>query len=171
MSLDGFIARADGTIDWLDAVAAEGEDYGYGAYLAGIDTVLLGRRTFDTVRGFEVWPYAGRRVVVLTRDLDRSPVHGEEYSNAPLPELLDQLGVSGSRQVYVDGGAAISAAITAGALDRLTVSIIPVVLGTGRPLFRLARGDRPLELESVRSWPSGLVQLAYGLGPGTRPPA
>ncbi len=168
MSLDGFIARGDGTIDWLEGVATEGEDYGYGAYLAGIDTVLLGRRTFDTVRAFESWPYAGRRVVVWTRDVDRSPVHGEEYANTPISELLDQLGVSGARNVYVDGGATISAAISAGVLDRLTVSIIPIVLGAGRPLFRLARGDVPLRLESARNWPSGLVQLVYGLGPSVK---
>ena len=100
-SVDGFIAREDGSHDWLERVQAAGEDYGYGAFMDAVGALVLGRATWDTVVGFGEWPYAGKRVVVLThRPLDAS--HGEEVHAGALAPLLDRLGAEGVGRVYLD---------------------------------------------------------------------
>ncbi|HMV70394.1 MAG TPA: dihydrofolate reductase family protein [Myxococcota bacterium] len=158
-SLDGFIAREDGGIDWLDRVARDGEDYGYGAFSASVDTLVIGRGTWDTVAGFPDWPYAGRRVIVLShRPL--TPRADEERRSGDLAALLDRLGDEGARSVYLDGGQVIRQAIAAGLVDTLTVSVIPVTLGAGRPLFGPSP-ERAWRLLEARSWNSGLAQLRY----------
>lgn len=160
-SLDGFIARADGGIDWLSLVEMPGEDYGYGRFAASIDALIMGRNTYDTALGFEAWPYAGKRVIVLSnRPFD--PKHGEESrSGADLPALVEELANDGVQRVYVDGGNVIRQFLAAGLIDDLTLSIIPIVLGSGKPLFGELGVELPLHLESTHSWPSGLAQLRY----------
>ena len=130
----------------------------------------MGRRTYDTVLGFEQWPYAGKRCFVLTHR--RVPAsHGEEFLAGTPPEVWAQVARTGVRRLYVDGGSVVSAFLAADLLDDLTVSIIPVVLGRG---IRLFQGDLPgssATLESCRSLPSGVVQLKYRTrspGMGTR---
>lgn len=161
ISLDGFIARADGGIDWLTTVERPGEDYGFGAFFGAVDTLVLGRKTYETALGFDAWPYAGKRVVVLTRDPSRAPRHGEELTSSELPALLERLGDQGARHVYLDGGVTIGRALAAGVVDELTVSIIPVLLGEGLPLAPHVGRDAGLTLLEHRAFPSGLVQLRY----------
>ncbi len=157
-SLDGYIARRDGRLDWLAAVQQPGEDYGYARFAETVDVVVLGRGTYDTVQGFDAWPYSGKRVIVLThRPAD--PRHGEELFGGDPAELVARLAADGHRRAYVDGGRVIQQFLAAGLLDDLTISIIPVVLGGGIPLFE--GSERALALDGVEAFPSGLVQLRY----------
>lgn len=159
-SVDGYIAREDGGLDWLDAVQAEGEDYGFGEFFAAVDVLVLGRRTYDTVLGFDAWPYAGKRCIVLTHR-PASARHGEEFSAEDPAALVARLGREGARRLYVDGGAVIRQFLAAGLIDDLTLSLIPVLLGRGIRLFTDSAPTTRLLVERVRSWPSGLVQLTY----------
>jgi dihydrofolate reductase len=162
-SLDGFIARRDGSIDWLSIVQTPGEDYGYARFFADVDALVMGRGTYDTVRGFPSWPYGGKRCVVLTHD-PPSPVHGEQFhTGSPVP-LLEQLHAEGVRRVYVDGGAVIRQFLAADLIDDITLSIIPVLLGDGIRLFDDGGPGKRLRLEASQAFPSGLVQLRYQSG-------
>jgi dihydrofolate reductase len=157
VSLDGFIARPDGGLDWLEPF--EGE-HGYTAFIAGVDTILMGRATWEVVAGFPEWPFAGKRVAVLThRPL--AAAHGELALAGTPAAALEALAAAGARSVYVDGGAVVSQFLAAGLLDELTVNLIPTVLGSGIPLFQGALPERRLALQSSRAWPSGLVQSRY----------
>lgn len=159
-SIDGFIARPDGGLDWLAQVERPGEDYGHAAFMASIDTVVVGRTTWETVRGFSPWPYEGKRVVVMTRR-PLEAAHGEEaFAGAPAA-LCAKLEAEGARHAYVDGGVVIRDFLRADRLDELTLSTIPVVLGAGIPLWDGAGLERGFRLESARAFPSGLVQSRY----------
>lgn len=165
-SLDGYIARADGSIDYLSMVERAGEDYGYGQFFASIDALIIGRSTYDLALGFEPWPYAGKRLVVLTRKPPQAK-HGEEFYAGDPVALVQGLAQSGVQRAYIDGGAVIQQFLSARLIDDLTVSIIPVLLGGGIRLFGEMPGDLALELTSSKSFESGLVQITYrskGLG-------
>jgi dihydrofolate reductase len=156
-SLDGFIARQDGSIDWLKTVERPGEDYGYADFAASIDTLLVGRKTYDTVLGFDAWPYAGKRVAVLTRR-PPAPKHDERFVSGDPASVLKSL--PDARRIYVDGGDVIQQFLAAGLIDELTLSTIPLLLGEGIPLFGKAP-ERRFTLESSKHFPSGLVQSRY----------
>lgn len=160
-SLDGFIARADGAIDWLSIVEREGEDYGIRAFYDSVDTLVMGRKTYEAALGFAAWPYAGLRCVVLTRDAARTARQGEEFFAGELGALFDRLGAEGARRVYVDGGTVIAQALEAGLVEDFTLSVIPVLLGEGTPLAPGLGADVRLELVEHRAFASGLVQLRY----------
>lgn len=157
-SLDGFIARRDGSLDWLKIVEQPGEDYGYAKFAATVDTLVMGRGTYDVVVGFPEWAYAGKRVIVLTHRPGEAR-HGEEFFAGSVEELAARLERDGVRRVYVDGGIVIQQFLAAKLVDDLTISVIPVLLGDGLPLF--AHSEAALALEGVERWPSGLVQLRY----------
>jgi dihydrofolate reductase len=158
MSLDGFIARPDGAVDWLDGYEAPPGEYA--AFFGSIDTVLIGRATYDLVLGFPEWPYASKHVAVLTH---RPPVprHGETFLAGEPADVLGRLAASGSRSVYVDGGDVVSQFLGAGLLHELTVTVVPLVLGAGRRLFQGALPERRFSLVSSRAHPSGLVRIHY----------
>jgi len=156
-SLDGFIARPDGGLDWLTPFQSE---HGYTAFFQTVDTVLIGRATWEVVGGFPAWPFDGKRVAVLThRPLAAG--HGELALSGGLSEVLAALSAGGARSIYVDGGAVVSQFLAAGLLDELTLNLIPVVLGEGIPLFQGELPERRLALASSQAYPSGLVQLRY----------
>ncbi len=160
MSLDGFIARKDGSIDWLARVELPDEDYGFQRFFDSVDTLAIGRSTWEVARAFDPWPYQGKRCVVLThRPLDA--LHGEESFAGSAWQLVEQFSTMGTHHVYVDGGTVVRQFLAAGLLDALTVSIIPLVLGEGIPLFGGALHEHGLVLEESRSWPSGLLQVRY----------
>lgn len=178
-SVDGFIARADGAIDWLPGPEAAGspspsaaapEDYGYGAFMASIDTLVIGRKTWDQVRSFGFWPYAGKQVVVWTRQpslLTLPPDLADTVqASADAPSrLVERLAARGAKQLYVDGGQTVTAFLAAGLIDRLIVTRIPVLLGGGIPLFGALPRDIVLQHIATRSYPTGLVQSEYRVGP------
>ncbi len=164
VSLDGFIARDDGALDWLAPMQVEGEDYGYAAFSAGIDALVLGRSTYDSVLAFPDWPFAGKRVRVLTHRA-LAPRHGEAAHAGALRPLLQQLALEGVRSVYLDGGQAIRLGLREGVVDALTLNVVPVLLGRGRPLFGAEVPASSWRLESSRAYPSGLVQNRYRPAP------
>jgi len=168
LSLDGFIARRDGSIDWLALVEREGEDYGYRSFLDSVDTLVVGRSTYNLALGFEPWPYAGKRCVVLSH-APPAPRHGEEFYSGSPRELCANLAAQGARRVYVDGGTVIQQFLSANLVTDLTLSVIPVLLGDGVRLFGATGGDLPLELLASRRFDSGLVQLEYRVLPRESP--
>ncbi|HWL88891.1 MAG TPA: dihydrofolate reductase family protein [Polyangiaceae bacterium] len=162
-SLDGFIARSDGRIDWLSIVEKRGEDYGYGRFFGSIDTLVVGRKTYELALGFADWPYAGKRCMVMTR-AKLAARHGETFFEGEPAALVDRLAREGSKHIYVDGGAVIQQFVAAGLVSDVTISMIPILLGEGIPLFGKIGRDVRLDLVESRAFDSGLVQLAYRIG-------
>jgi dihydrofolate reductase len=171
-SVDGYIARPDGTLDWLTGRPAEEEtgqhdpeeDFGYGAFLDTVDALFMGRGTFDVVQGFEGdWPYPKPVYVWTSRPDGIEPKPGADVRvvAGTLDDALERLRADGIERVYVDGGATIRAWLDAGLVDRMTVSTVPVLIGDGIPLFGGTAGDIALELESSVTFPGGMVQRRY----------
>ena len=166
-SLDGYIAREDGSLDWLmeaNASVPAGEDCGYAEFMAETDAIVMGRSTFETVASFPEWPYGKTPVVVMTRSGVTTPiVPGASVSiSDEAPEaLLTRLGAQGLGRVYLDGGKLIQSFLAAGAVDEITVTTIPRLLGRGMPLFGELPQDIPLTLARSRSWPFGFVQQTW----------
>lgn len=161
-SLDGYIARADGSLDWLPQV--EGEDFGYEAFIAEVDTLVMGRTTYDVVRSFGAWPFGERRVVVLTTRAFEPPPEatGLVTAVAGTPrEVIAALSAEGRQHAYIDGGQVVQQFLAAGCVDTLTVSRIPVLLGGGIPLFGALPTEVRLEHVRTRAYPAGLVQSTY----------
>ena len=171
-SLDGFIARPDGTLDWLTGRPDEEEtgqhdpdqDFGYGAFLETIDALFMGRGTFDVVLGFEGdWPYPKPVYVWTSRPDEIEVPSGADVRvvSGTLDEALDRLRRDGIGRVYVDGGATIREWLRAGLVDRMTVSVVPVLIGEGIPLFGGTGDDIRLELVSCETFDGGMVQRTY----------
>jgi dihydrofolate reductase len=164
-SLDGYIARVDGSIDWLEDASTEtGEDYGFRQFFSSVDTLVMGRNTFETVLSFEKWPYGDKPVVVLSSRLARAPEDApktvEVMSGAPA-EVVQRLSARGAKHLYVDGGLTIQRFLQAGLIQSLTISKIPILLGSGIPLFGPLAKDVRLRHARTQSYPSGLVQSEY----------
>ena len=162
MSLDGYIAKPDGDIHFLDQVEQEGEDYGYTAFIESVDTVVLGRKTYDKVlsMGAEM-PYGNRQVFVLTRQ--PQPAKGQTtFYSGSLSELISSLKAQAGKNIFCDGGAETALQFLRNDLfDELTVSIIPVLLGEGIRLFGENFPEQKLQLIESKTFEKGLVQLHY----------
>ncbi|OYW54418.1 MAG: deaminase [Rhodobacterales bacterium 17-64-5] len=168
-SLDGYIARPDGQLDWLIRPEHAGEDHGYAAFMARIDAILMGRGTYEAVVGFDPWPY-DKPVLVLSRHLagTEPPDHlRSKVSFADLPPraAMDQLGQQGAARVYVDGGQIVQAFLRQGLITDIVLSRLPVLIGAGRSLFGPTGGDIHLVHERTDTFPSGLVQSRYEVRP------
>jgi dihydrofolate reductase len=159
-SLDGYIARSDGTFDFLSIVERPDEDYGFAEFFASVDALVIGRNTYETALAFPEWPYAGKRCIVLTHR-ETPSVHGEQFFAGEPAALVDTLGLSGAQRLYVDGGAVIRQFLADGLIDDLTLSIVPMLLGQGVPLFGPEVPEQLLVLKTSKSYESGLVQLCY----------
>ena len=163
-SLDGFIAREDGAIDWLPVPAPGGEDYGYQEFVDGVDAVLMGRNTFDLVKSFDPWPYADKPMFVLSnRDLELAPDFGrtvERVSGKPGKVAAD-LDSRGIERVYLDGGRAIQEFLRAGLVGDLVITRVPVLIGKGIPLFAELGRDIRLRHTGTQAYPDGLVQSRF----------
>jgi len=170
-SLDGFIARENGDLDWLPVPEAGGEDYGYVAFMKSVDALVMGRNTYEKALSFGGWPYAKKRVVVLTsRPLSPPPAGVKVETMAGEPaSIIEQLASSGAPRLYVDGGDTIRRFLNAGAIQRLIVTVIPVLIGRGIPLFGHLGRDIHLTHVATRSWPNGLVQSEYLVAPNKNP--
>lgn len=162
LSMDGYIAGPGGDLSWLEAYGSDSvEETGYQRLFDDIDTLVMGRNTHEKVLSFGFWPYAGKRVVVLTHR-PFIPVNGEIAQDALLPEMLTYLGSLGSRHVYLDGGQVVRQGIAAGMVDEITLSWVPVVLGDGIRLFDGPLGASHWSARELRRLPSGIVQVVYG---------
>jgi dihydrofolate reductase len=160
-SVDGFIARRDGTFGFLPD---DPEPHGYDEFMASVDTIVIGRKTFETVLGFEGWPYGEKRVVVLSSSpLDFSSIVGgkvEQMGGSPA-EIVAQLAATGSQHLYVDGGITIQRFLRDGLIQRLIITRVPVLIGEGIPLFGSLPHDVRLQHVATRHYLSGLVQTEY----------
>jgi dihydrofolate reductase len=162
-SVDGFIARPGGELDWLPP--GGGEEHGYEAFMESIDALVIGRKTYETVLGFNAWPYGNKRVFVLsTRPLAAAPAGAvvEHLSGSP-DDIVSQLEAVGIRHAYVDGGITIQRFLRAGLIQRIIITRVPVLIGEGIPLFGVTGRDIPLKHVATRHYPSGLVQTEYAV--------
>ncbi len=161
-SLDGFIARYNGEYDFLPADG--GEPHGYDEFIATVDALVIGRKTFETVLAFPEWPYGDRQVIVLSsRPLDFSTVRGgrvEQMSGNPA-EIIARLVARGFKHFYVDGGLTVQGFLRAGLVQRITITRVPVLIGDGIPLFGSLPHDVQLRHIATQSYASGLVKSEY----------
>lgn len=169
ISLDGFIARQDGDIEWLLQRDDPTEDHGYAFFIADKDLIVMGRGSYEKVMTFDTWPY-DRPVLVLSNRLADAPVpeilKGKvRFSNSTPKEAIEKLAEQNVRRVYVDGGRLVQSFLRDGMVADMVITTVPVLLGSGRPLFGALPQDIDLKLLSSRSFPSGLVQSSYRLAP------
>ena len=161
-SVDGFIARRNGKFDFLPA--GGGEPHGYDEFMASVDALVIGRKTFETVLGMAAWPYGEKRVVVLSsRPLDLSAAREgvvEQMAGTPA-EIVAKLAASGAHHLYVDGGITIQEFLRAGLVQRLIITRVPVLIGEGIPLFGTLPRDVRLQHVTTHQYASGLVQTEY----------
>src|SRR6202041_2461130 len=161
-SVDGFIARAGGELDFLPEDG--GEPHGYPEFIASVDALVIGRNTFEIVLAFPEWPYGDKRVVVLSsQPLDLSAVRGgrvEQMTGTPA-EIVSKLAASGAQHLYVDGGITIQRFLRAGLVQRLIITRVPVLIGEGIPLFGTLPHDIRLRHVATKHYQSGLVQTEY----------
>jgi dihydrofolate reductase len=162
-SVDGFIARPNGDLDFLPP--GGGEPHGYNEFIATVDAIVIGRKTFETVLAMEDWPYGDKRVVVLSsRPVDLSGAGGVvEQMGGPPADIVSQLAASGAHHLYIDGGITIQGFLRAGLIQRLVITRVPVLIGGGVPLFGALPRDIRLRHIATRHYPSGLVQSEYQL--------
>jgi dihydrofolate reductase len=161
-SLDGFLARADGSFDFLPD---EVEPHGYEEFVATVDALVIGRKTYETVLGFGGWAYGKKPVVVLSsRSIAAAPSGAvvEHMSGAPA-DIVVQLEARGIQHIYVDGGFTIQRFLQAGLINRLIITRIPVLIGTGISLFGPLQRDISLKHVATRHFPSGIVQSEYAV--------
>jgi dihydrofolate reductase len=164
-SLDGFIARPDGDIGWLLERDDPTEDHGYASFIADKDAIVMGRGSYEKVLTMGEWAY-DRPVLVLSRQLAGTPVpealQGKvRFSNCTPSDAMTQLASEGVRRVYVDGGQVVQSFLRDSLIADMVVTTVPVLIGTGIPLFGALPQDVSLALESSRHFPSGLVQSTY----------
>ena len=168
-SIDGFIARKDGNLDWLDRAnekVSEGEDCGYKAFMAAVDVLVMGRKTFDKVLSFGSWPYGDKKVWVLSRGEVTIPEQIQstvQFTNKQPTELLAELETQEVKHVYVDGGATIQSFLQCNLIDNVTITMAPVAIGTGIALFGDLRSDIVLNHKETNTFEGGYVQLSYAL--------
>jgi dihydrofolate reductase len=161
-SVDGFIARPNGELDFLPP--GGGEPHGYDEFMASVDALVIGRNTFETVLAFPTWPYGDKRVVVLgSRPIDLSAVRGGvvEQMAGPPAEIVAKLAARGIDHLYVDGGITIQRFLRDGLVQRLIITRVPVLIGEGIPLFGSLPRDVRLRHIATRHYPSGLVKTEY----------
>ena len=164
-SLDGFMARLDGALDFLPP--GGGAPHGYEAFMDTVDALVIGRNTFDSVLAFDAWPYGRKPVFVLSsRALPPIPTDAvvEHVSGTP-SDIVALLAARDFRHLYVDGGITIQQFLRAGLIQRLIVTRVPVLIGTGIPLFGPLEQDIPLEHVRTQHYAGGLVQSEYRVGP------
>lgn len=160
-TLDGFIARPNGDLDFLPP--GGGEPHGYAEFFVSVDALVIGRKTFETVLSFPEWPYAHKPVIVLSsRPLDLSQVSGrvEQMAGDPV-EIVSRLAARGFHQLYIDGGVTIQEFLRAGLIQRLIVTRVPVLIGHGVPLFGTLDRDVKLHHIETKQYASGLVKSEY----------
>ncbi len=161
-SLDGYIARTDGGIDWLDQVESAATDYGYADFYRGIDALVRGSKTYEQALAFGAWPYPGKPSYVYTRrplTTDRNDVI---FTALAPREWLTQCSAAGLGTIWLVGGARLLATFQQSRLiDEYVISVVPTLLGSGIPLWAASGPQVNMTCLETRTYPSGLVQLRY----------
>ena len=166
-SLDGFIAGKNHTLDWLDeanATVPKGEDCGYQAFMDSIDTLVMGRKTFEKVLTFGSWPYDNKSVIVLSShplDIPKDIASTVSHSSETPTELYTRMKKAGCKRLYIDGGITIQRFLAAGLINDLTITLIPIILGGGIPLFGDLENNVQLKHTKTKTFNFGFVQLTY----------
>ncbi len=170
ISMDGFIARRDGRLDWLPGsdgtvqAGMENEDFGYGELFSKTDALVLGRNTFEFVRGAGEWPYGNKPVVVLSQSLRKLPAGlpaAVQLMSGNPDELTAVWELQGWKHIYLDGGKTVQQFLRAGLVTELIITRVPVLIGTGIRLFGSLDKDLVLHHKETRSWDNGFVQSRY----------
>ncbi|NOU20059.1 MAG: dihydrofolate reductase [Bacteroidales bacterium] len=162
MSLDGYIADANDDLSFLSMVEQEGQDYGYSDFVKTVDTIIIGRKTYEKLisMGYN-YPHTDKDVYIITR-IERSPSGAFKYYSGDLKELVLKLKGQQGKNIYCDGGAEIVNELLKNSLiDEFVISVIPIFLGGGIRLFKDGRPVQKLELLSTKQFNKGLVQLHY----------
>jgi dihydrofolate reductase len=166
-SIDGFIARKDGALDWLDKASKgvqKSEDCGFNAFLSSVDAMIMGRKTFEFVRDSGQWPYRGKKLIILssgTTSVPESLKDDVTISHEKPKPLLKRLSQDGIQHVYVDGGKTINGFLNEQLIDEIIITVMPVSIGQGIALFDHSNGDIELTLRSSKTYTGGIVQLHY----------
>lgn len=162
MSLDGYIAKPDDDLGFLSIVEKEGEDYGYGEFIKTIDTVIIGRKTYDKVMSMEIgFPYADKNVFVFTRT-SISDTDAVKFYSGNLKTLITKIKSENGKNIFCDGGAeTVNELLYDDLIDEFIISMIPVLVGDGKKLFKDGRPEQRLKLISTKHFDTGLVQLHY----------
>ena len=167
-SLDGFIARENGNLDWLPgsdgSEDGSGEDYGYHDFIESVDVLVMGRYTFEKVLSFGEWSYGKTKVIVLNSkeiEIPKSIKETVESRSCSPAELVEELRQASAKHLYIDGGKTIQGFLKAGLIDELIITTVPVLIGKGLPLFGVLEQDIKLQLIESRSFEKGFVQSKY----------
>lgn len=162
-SLDGFIARKNGGLDWLPTPREGDEDYGYAEFMSTVDNIVMGRNTFEKVLSFGNWPYEKKVVVLTSQNLTLPSELADKVEIASLPprKLVQHLEQHGVRHIYLDGGLTIQGFLREGLIHEMIITTIPILIGNGLPLFGQLAQDIKLELLESKSFMSGLTQNKY----------
>ncbi len=166
-SLDGYIARTDGSLDWLDNLDnPDKSDYGYGEFIESVDTIIMGRKTYEVVSGFDIpWPYTNKKTYVVSRSKDlRIDSPDTHLLPAISQEAINALRKESDKNIWlVGGGHLVSSFVNLHAIDEIILSLVPVVLGEGIPLFPDKSIEVHFALNDHQVFSNGLVQLHYVL--------
>ncbi len=162
MSLDGYIAKPNDDLSFLSIVQKEGEDYGYADFVSTVDTVILGRKTYDWVRKqVGEFPHADKNAYIITRT-SRPTIGKTTFYSGDLTELVRKLKGEKGKNVFCDGGAEIvNELLKNDLLDEIIISVIPILVGNGTRLFKDNRPEQKLKLVNVKTFDTGLTQLHY----------
>jgi dihydrofolate reductase len=162
-SLDGFIARKNGGLDWLPPGNDGGEDYGYAEFMSTVDHIVMGRNTFEKVLTFGEWSYNKKVIVLTSRDLTLPSELADKVETLHLSprELIHEMDIRGTKGIYLDGGVTIQRFLREGLVDEMTITTIPILIGEGLPLFGSVSKDIKLELINSKSFKNGFVQSCY----------
>jgi len=164
-SLDGYIAGPNDNLSFLSIVQKKGEDYGYAAFNKTVDTVIMGRKTFDWVMNeISELPHPDKETYIITRT-ERPPIGKTQFYTGDLKELILRLRKEKGKDIYCDGGAElVHTLLKDNFIDEFIISVIPILLGSGTRLFKEGRPQQELELVSAKQFDTGLVQMHYRAG-------
>lgn len=164
MSLDGFLATKDDDISWLSIVEKEGEDYGYEAFNSTVDTYIVGSKTYETVLGLTggTFPAAAQHNCYIITRQERKNENGVTFYTQGVEQLIQELKTKEGKNIYCDGGAmVVKMLMDKNLIDEYIISVIPIILGDGKRLFRGETPRTNLEVVSCKRYESGLIQVHY----------
>jgi len=166
-SLDGYIAKSDGSIDWLPPIDPTTDDFGYNEFYAKIDALVMGATTYEQVLGFGEWPYLGKPTIVLTRRSLPAPHPEIQFIQDGIEAAVTYICQQGYRCVWVVGGGQLaSAMMRQGLIQEFLITVMPILLGDGISLYQ-AIPEQSLQLIHAKPFAFGGVELAYRLSATT----
>jgi len=162
ISLDGFIAKIDGNVVWLNKYLASGEDYGFASFVSSVQAIVMGRATYEKSQEFDSWPAGATPCWVFSSQLTSSDIPSVKFTSAAPEDVLKEMSDIGVERAWLMGGGKLAASfLTAGLIDEFDLAIMPELLGEGIPLLQPTNIQTGLKLVDSKVHPSGVVQLKY----------